>query len=82
MPSANATDFAAVSTEVAGEPQLEFDLVLDVELRRAQRRVVRLAADHFLRQRRPVVGQMRFPTGERQLTLVPGPSQFLGGSQA
>ena len=51
--------------------------MLVVELARAQGGVVVLAPDDLLRQRRPVVRQVRLVADNDQFAVVPGLAQFL-----
>ena len=56
------------------------DVVLLVELRGLERDVVGLGAQHFLGQRRPIVGQMVLVADDRDGTAVLRPAQLFGGS--
>ena len=56
------------------------DVVVLVELRGPERHVVGLGAQHFLRQRRPVVRQVVLVADDRDGTAVFGPTQLFGSA--
>ena len=63
------------------EPQLEVELVVGL-LAEHDPVVVPLAGEQFLRQRRPVVGQVRLGPDERQVPAEPLTAQGLHRPQA